>query len=163
MATIQPIVVGANSYITSLELEQYAVNTGITIVTDTTVLIHKSMQYLEIQNYKGYKTVSTQALQFPRVLCATSYSQYPQSYVPCEYDSSAVPNEIKTAQIVACLLIDSGEDLNPTLGKTTIREKIAEIEVEYRDNSTETKSFTQLNALLAPFLVASGGLKLVRV
>lgn len=144
------VTVGTNSYITEAELTTYATDRGITIATAAkSILIAKSMDYLEIQNYKGYKTVSTQPLQFPRVLC--------------EYDSSAVPNEIKTAQIVACLLIDSGEDLNPTLGKTTIREKIAEIEVEYRDNSTETKSFTQLNALLAPFLTASGGLKLVRV
>ena len=158
------VIVGSNSYITEAELTTYATDRGITIVTaDKTTLIAKSMDYLEILNFKGYKTVSTQPLQFPRVLCATSYSQYPQNYIPCEYDSSAVPNEIKTAQIVAALLIDSGEDLNPTLGKTTIREKIAEIEVQYRDDSREYKTFSQLNTLLAPFLTASGGLKLVRV
>jgi len=159
------LIVGTNSYVTETELTTYATDRGITIsAADKAVLLIKAMDYLEVQKYKGYKTVSTQALQFPRVLCADYYyTQYPQNYIPCEYDSETVPVEIKTAQIVACLLIDSGEDLNPTLGKTTIREKIAEIEVEYRDNSTETKSFTQLNALLAPFLTASGGLKLVRV
>lgn len=158
------VTVGTNSYITEAELTTYATDRGITIATaDKSILIAKSMDYLEIQNYRGYKTVSTQALQFPRVLCATSYSQYPQNYIPCEYDSDTVPNEIKTAQIVACLLIDSGEDLNPTLGKTVIREKIAEIEVQYRDDSREYKTFPQLNALLAPFLASSGGLKLVRV
>lgn len=158
------VTVGTNSYITEAELTTYATDRGITIATaDKTTLIAKSMDYMEIQLYKGYKTVSTQALQFPRVLCADYYTQYPQSYTLCGYDSATVPTEIKTAQIVAALLIDLGEDLNPTLGKTIIREKIDVIEIEYRDNSTETKSFTQLNALLAPFLTASGGLKLVRV
>lgn len=161
MATI---TVGTNSYATEAELTTYATDRGITITAaDKTVLLIKAMDYLEVNLYKGYKTVSTQALQFPRVLCADIYSQYPQGYIPCEYDSATVPTNIKTAQIVAALLIDSGEDLNPTLGKTVIRKKVGPLETEYKDNSTDTKSFTQLNALIAPFLASGGGLKLTRV
>ena len=158
------LIVGTDTYVTVAELEAYALKRGVTIVaTDKEPLLIKAMDYLEVKNYKGYKTVVAQALQFPRVLCGNYYSIYPQNYGVCEYDSETVPNDIKTAQIVAALLMDSGEDLNPTLGKTVIREKIDVIEVEYRDNSSEYRSFTQLNSLLAPFLSVSGGLKLTRV
>ena len=83
--------------------------------------------------------------------------------MPCEYDSTVVPDNIKKAQIEAALLVDSGEILNPTLGKRVIREKIDVIEVEYSDSSSDMKSFTRLIALLSPFLASAGGLKLARV
>lgn len=141
------LIVGTDTYVTVAELEEYAQKRGITIAaTDKDPLLVKAMDCLESKNYKGTKTLDKQPLQFPR-----------------DITDNLVPTEIKTAQIVAALLIDSGEDLQPTLGKTVIREKIDVIEVEYRDNSRESKSFTQLNALLAPFLSASGGLKLTRV
>lgn len=142
--------VGTDTYVTVEELEAYALKRGIAITaTDKEPLLVKAMDYIEAKNYKGSKTLEEQPLQFPR-----------------DITDGIVPIEIKNAQIVAALLIDSGEDLQPTLGKTVVREKIDVIEVQYRDNSTETKSFTQLNSLLATFLSASsggGGLKLIRV
>lgn len=162
------IVVGTNSYVTEAELATYASDRGITIAAaDTTTLLVRSMDYLETRLYKGYKTVTTQALQFPRVLCADYFlnnDYYTRDiYIPCEHDSETVPNGIKNAQIVAALLIDSGEDLTPTLGKKVIKEKIDVIEIEYDSYSSDSKSFSQLNALLQPFLASAGGLKLARV
>ena len=58
--------------VTEAELTTYASDRGITIATvDKTTLLIKAMDYIEVQLFKGVKTVSTQALQFSRVLCST--------------------------------------------------------------------------------------------
>jgi len=153
MATI---IVGTNSYVTVAELETYASDRGITITaSDKTVLLIKAMDYIETRNYISYKTVSTQALEFPRYLC----SMY--SY-DCEYDNDEVPDDIKKAQIVAALLIDEGNELQATTTQTVKREKVDVLEVEYMDNSSQANSYTSLNDLLNPFL-AYAGLRGVRI
>lgn len=137
------IVVGTNSYATEAELTTYATDRGVIIAGDTAVLLIKAMDFLEVQQYKGYKTDANQVLQFPRVISS-------------DYDYLTVPTDIKTAQLVAALLIDSGESLLPTLGKTAIREKVDVLEVQYSDRASDTKVFSQLSALLRPFLLAIG-------
>ena len=163
------ITVGTNSYVTEEELATYAEDRGITISGTPSVLLIKAMDYLESRVYKGYKTDSTQSLQFPRVLCNTTYSNvYPNvyplnyyNYATCEYSSTEVPDDIKKAQMVAAILIDGGNDLQPTITKAVKREKVDVLEVEYKDNSNESNSYTQLNNLLRPFL-NNIGLKVTR-
>ena len=132
------IVVGENSYVTELELTEYATTRGITIAGDTETLLIKAMDYIEIQSYYGEKTDEDQDLEFPR------------------NGDTDVPAKIKTAQIIAALLIDSGENLFPTGTQAVKRERVANIEIEYQDNTSARSSYTQLNALLAPFLISSG-------
>ena len=166
MATI---TVGTNSYTTIAELDTYCTDRGITLTAATdeakSILLIKAMDFLEVQKYKGVKTVSTQSLQFPRVICGygSNYDRlnaYPstsyQTYIACDYDSETVPEEIKKAQIVAAIFTDSGEDLQPIVGKAVKREKVGSLEVEYQNYSSETNSYTQLNALLSPFLANTG-------
>ena len=162
------IVVNTNSYVTEAELTEYATARGVTISGDTAVLLIKAMDYIEVNQYIGVKTVPSQALQFPRLICGGygyqdnyyprnfSYNNGSWFYNGCEYDSTTVPDDIKKAQIVAALLIDSGEDLQATTTQAIKREKVSSLEVEYQDNSTATKSYPQLNALLRPFLLATG-------
>lgn len=151
MATI---IVGTNSYVTVTELETYATDRGITIIADTTILLIKSMDYIETRQYKSVKTVADQALEFPRILCASGYN--------CEYDNETVPDDIKTAQIVGALYIDDGEELQPTLTQSIKSEKVDVLEIEYQDNTSASSTFTKLNDLLRPFL-SNTGLKTVRV
>ena len=132
------IVVGENSYVTELELTNYAAARGITITGDTETLLIKAMDYLEAQIYYGEKTDEDQDLEFPR------------------NDDTDVPAKIKAAQIIAALLIDSGENLFPTGTQSVKRERVATIEIEYQDNTSARSTYTQLNALLSPFLNSSG-------
>ena len=132
------IVVGENSYVTELELTTYAAARGITITGDTETLLIKAMDYIEVQSYYGEKTDEEQDLEFPR------------------NGDTAVPAKIKTAQIIAALLIDSGENLFPTGTQAVKRERVANIEIEYQDNTAARSSYTQLNALLSPFIASSG-------
>lgn len=133
------IVVGENSYVTELELINYASARDITITGNTETLLIKAMDYIEIQSYWGEKTDEEQDLEFPR------------------NGDTAVPEKIKTAQIIAALLIDSGENLFPTSEQAVKREKIDVVEIEYQDFTNSLKSYPQLNKLLAPFLSSSGG------
>ena len=140
------VEVGINSYVTELELIAYAADRGISLTGDITILIASSMDYIETLVYRGSKAIDTQLLQFPR-----------------DITSDLVPNNVKNAQMAACLLIAQGEDLQPTLGKKVLSEKIDVIEVTYSDNSSDAKVFTKINALLREYLASVGGLKLVRV
>ena len=132
------IVVGENSYVTELELTDYASARDITITGNTETLLIKAMDYIEIQSYLGEKTDEDQELEFPR------------------NGDTTVPAKIKTAQIVAALLIDSGETLFQTGEQAVKRESVGSVEIEYQDNTSARSSYTQLNALLSPFLASSG-------
>lgn len=157
------ITVGTNSYVTEAELTTYATDRGITITAlDKTVLLIKAMDYIETRIYIGTKTVYNQPLQFPRTLCSSAnaydsydgFSPYPQNYYyqPCEYDNLTVPSEIKKAQMIASLLIDTGYDLQSTLGQSIKREKVGPLETEYQDNTSGYEQHRALNDILRPFI-----------
>jgi hypothetical protein len=139
------IVVGTNSYVTEAELNTYAFDREITISGTAATLLIKAMDYLETRNWKGIKYESDQALEWPRNL--GSMSAYDSYYV----DPAVVPDDIETAQIIAALLIDSGEDLMPNVGRSTKREKVDVIEVEYMDTAASTTQYSQLSALITPY------------
>lgn len=154
-------------YVTTEELSVYATARGITLTGDLSVLLTKSLDYIETRSYNGTKTDPLQTLQFPRVLCDNLYvsnyyalNSYPQrysTYSTCGYDNESVPNEIKTAQMIGAILIGQGYDLQPTIGQSVKREKVADIEVEYQDGSVSgANQFVALNDILRPFLSNSG-------
>jgi len=145
------IVVGTNSYVTEAELSTYATDRGITIsAVDTTVLLIKAMDYIETRNFKGSKYLETQTLEFPRDF--TKDGTLPDG---------TVPDDIKNAQMVAALIIDSGAEVQETLSQTVKREKVASIEVEYMDNSTGSIYYQKLNDWLRPYIEST--LRAVRV
>ena len=79
------------------------------------------------------------------------------------FDRDEIPENIKRAQCIAALLIDSGIDLLEPIGRATKREKVDVIEVEYMDNAMWTTYYPQLERLLAPFKCGYGGFKVIRV
>lgn len=102
-------------------------------------LIVRSMDYIENNySYKGTKLVSTQSLQFPRVI-----------------DGETVyPIALKNA-VCELALKSNDEDLLADTDKTTIREKVGALEIEYDPNQDNVKSFNYVNKLLAPYLVST--------
>lgn len=138
------IEVGTNSYVTEAELTTYATDRGITISGSIDVLLIKAMDYIETRNFIGQKTVSTQTLQFPREVCS--------GIDGCEIDSTIVPEGIKNAQMIASLIIDGGNDLQPSIERTVKKEKVDAIEVEYMDNALSSKQYVSLNDALRPFI-----------
>jgi hypothetical protein len=131
MATI---TVGENSYVTVAEAEAYVADRGEAFTGDVSQQLIKAMDYLSLQDWSGYKTDEDQDLDFPR-----------------NGDTEA-PAKIETAQIVIALTYDAGNDPMANTEPAVKREKVDVIEVEYQDNETGRTSYTQINALLKPYL-----------
>ncbi len=139
------VTVGADSYGDESGLGAYATARGVTISGHETELLIKAMDWLEIQSFKSCKLVETQSLQFPRY----EYN-YGDTY-------GEVPGNIVTAQYVVALLIDSGEDMNASVGRAIKRERVDVLEVEYMDNASSTTMYPQLDLLLKDYLSGFGG------
>jgi hypothetical protein len=139
------IVVGTNSYATEAELATYASDRGITITTvDTTTLLIKAMDYLETRNYVGVKTETTQTLQWPREVCT--------GILYCAIDNTVVPTAIKQAQMIAALIIDGGNEVQPTVERAVKSERVDVLEVTYMDNAVATIQHTKLQDILRPYV-----------
>lgn len=132
----------ADSYIDVTFADAYFLKRGITqwaTLTNREQLIIRAMDYIENNySYKGTKLVSTQSLQFPRVI-----------------DGETVyPIALKNA-VCELALKSNEEDLLADTDKTTIREKVGDLEIEYDPNQDNIKSFNYVNKLLAPYLVST--------
>ena len=140
------VVVGVDSYISESQLDEYAAKRGIVLVCDASVLLIKSMDYLEAQNFKGQKTDPAQPLQWPRKNAVIN---------GVLVDSSTVPAEVSNAQAVIALSIDSGYNPLDTYGPAIKSEKVDVIEVVYQDNAGSTDYSPAITSALRP-LVSSG-------
>ena len=147
MATI---TVGTNSYATEAELTTYATDRGLTLTGTADVLLIKAMDWLELQPFKGSKTVATQDLEWPRS----------NVYVGgALIDETVVPDRIKQAELAAAILIDQGADLQPTVEQRVISESVAgAVSVQYSDKGNQSPVFTKLNSLIRDYVTNSGGL-----
>lgn len=130
----------ADSYIDVIFADAYFLKRGITqwdALTNQESLIIRAMDYIENNySYKGTKLVSTQALQFPRLIDG-------ETVYPIALKNSVCELALKS----------NDEDLLADTDKTTIREKVGDLEIEYDPNQDNIKSFNYVNKLLAPYLV----------
>ena len=109
-------------------------------ITNKESKIVLAMDFIENNyTYLGTKLVSTQSLSFPRVING-------ETVLP--------PLSLKNALCELALKANSGDLLQDT-GKTTIREKVGTLEVEYDPNQDDLTSYNYVNKLLAPYLVST--------
>ena len=132
----------AESYVDESYVNAYFLKRGITEwagLTNREQLIIRAMDYIENNyTYQGTKLISTQALQFPRLING----------------ETVYPIALKNA-VCELALKSNEEDLLADTDKTTIREKVGALEVEYDPNQDNTKSYNYVNKLLAPYLVST--------
>lgn len=132
-------VSGANSYVTTAELETFASNRGKTLVADPGELLILAMDFLEQQNFKGCKKASDQSLQWPRTdVCIDSYY----------FDIDKIPTELKNAQMQIALAIDEGNSPDAVIDRKVKREKVDTLEVEYADGSASRSIDPKINRFL---------------
>jgi hypothetical protein len=140
------IVAGANSYVSEAELTTYATDRGLTLTATAAVLLIKAMDYLETLNYIGTKKESTQSLQWPRINVTID---------GFAFLSTEIPKQLRAAQMALSVSIDAGADPLATIGRSTKREKVDVLEVEYMDGAAARAIISSVNAQLAKLL--SGG------
>ena len=132
----------SESYVDESYVDAYFLKRGITqwaSLTNREQLIIRAMDYIENNyTYQGTKLVSTQALQFPRLI-----------------DGETVyPIALKNA-VCELALKSNEEDLLQDISKSVISEKVGELEVKYDSNQDDNKIFTKANQYLAPYLVST--------
>ena len=132
----------SESYVDVAYVDAYFLKRGITqwaSLTNREQLIIRAMDYIENNyTYQGTKLISTQALQFPRLING----------------ETVYPIALKNA-VCELALKSNEEDLLADTDKTTIREKVGTLEIEYDPNQDNTKSYNYVNKLLAPYLVST--------
>ena len=127
-------------YVEEADFTAYAAARGITLARPESETLTQALDYIEIQNYSGEKTDPNQPLQFPR------------------NGDTEVPDAIKTAQMQAALIYDSGNDpLAPIEPKVLEETVFGAVSVKYSDKSGSSTYYTYLNLLLKPFLADSSG------
>lgn len=106
------------------------------------------------ERWKGYRTKDSQALDWPRE----------SIYIDARIDALAnnlIPSEVKRA-CAELALRSITESLAPDIERATTEETVGPITVKYAAGPTN-KRFRFVDALLSPYLSASGGMyKLVR-
>lgn len=127
-------------YVTEEEYILYASARNVSVSANSTVELTLALDWLELQPFDGERTDDEQTLEFPRG------------------GETEIPDKIKTAQMVAGILIHNGYDFFEVVGSKVKREKVDVLEVEYADNSSQVKYFPQLVALLSGYLKNSGGI-----
>lgn len=114
--------------------------------------------------WASFKTTSTQRLGWPRAWVpipdAPSGYGSQSAYIP----NNVVPDQVQQAcaELALRALIDG--NLNPPLTKTTTREKVGPIEVDYQAHGRESTTYRNVEMLLSPFMTGtSSAVGLVRV
>jgi hypothetical protein len=105
------------------------------------------MDYIESLSFIGTKYSKGQALQWPRsnVYIDGFY------FVP-----TIIPPALQTGQIATALAIDSDNSPLATVGRSTKREKVDVIEVEYMDSAAAQPIVKTINAAMRKILAGGG-------
>ncbi len=141
------VVTGANSYVTTTELTNYATARGVSLSAGAETLLIQAMDYIESRNFIGIRWTRDQPLQWPRVdVFIDGYYQ----------DVDDIPVQLKNGQMTVAMAIDAGNGPLIDLPKNTKREKVGELEVEYMDGANSIIVNRNINAQLYKIL-ANGG------
>ena len=131
----------SESYVDESYVNAYFLKRGNTewdSITNKESRIVLAMDFIENNyTYLGTKLVSTQSLSFPRLING----------------ETVYPTSLKSAVCELALKANNGDLLQDT-GKTTIREKVGTLEIEYDANQDDLTSYNYVNKLLAPYLVS---------
>lgn len=146
-------VANSNSYVTISELTAYALARGITLIVDEEQLIIQSMEYIESLNFTGYKSESTQSLQWPRG------DVYVDNY---SIDIDSIPKLLKDALLATCLELEAGNNQLSTIDRETTQESVGSLSVTYKTGASAAPISRSISAQLRKLLSNGSGLYLVR-
>lgn len=112
--------------------------------------------------WSGYRTLQTQALDWPRSYCPRLdvvggfYAGYPNYY-----DNNVVPIEVQTACAELAVRYIVNGDLAPDVDQLETSISVGPIKVTYADGASPLVSFTAVTRKLAPFF-GTGGTRATR-
>lgn len=107
-----------------------------------------------ITRWKGYRTLTTQALDWPRA-DVERVGFYGVAY----WENNLVPPPVVNACCELALRASAGE-LNEDTTQAVLREKVGQIETDYQPGSRSGTRYPVVEGLLAPFLTGAGGVRI---
>lgn len=150
------IVANANSYVSLVDVENYAALRGLSTWTGTDAVkeaaIINAMDYIESQNYKGFPAQSSQALRWPRAGVIVEGN---------ELAYNSIPYRVRGALCSLAVEQISG-DIMPSLdrGGAVKREKVDVLEVEYFSGAPTSTVYQRAESMLRQYLNSSTTLAL---
>jgi len=145
----------SNSYASEAELIVYAGDRGVVITGIESELLITAMDYIEQQTFKGTKNTQPQALQWPR------YGVVVDSYV---IESDTIPQLLKDCQMEAALAVDAGNNPSGSVERSTKRETLGPMTVEYMDGARDKVYNKALETKLTKLLQrGSGGISTIAI
>jgi hypothetical protein len=141
------IISGANSYVSAADLTTYGTDRGVTIsAANPEDLIIEAMDYIESLEFIGDQYTEDQALVWPR-----SGAVKKKHWT---YDTNEIPQALIDGLCEVALAIDAGNSPIANIDRTTIREKVGPVEVEYKAGSSSSTVVKKINTKLNELLVA---------
>lgn len=147
----------AESYVSVAEFVLYHTNRGNSVATLPTatieVLLRKSTDYLTAQyrgKWLGYRSTSTQALDFPRTGIVVD------DFITIE--SNQIPKELKNAQCELAARANDGALMQDETQKVK-RKKADVIEVEYVESASVQTRYAQIDNMLSVFLSTTNSIQ----
>ena len=108
--------------------------------------------------WAGYRTHSTQVLDWPRSLVEIKDVNYIGIYV----DQDSVPDEVKKTCCELALMSLDGP-LAPNVERETASESVGDISVSYFQGSTQNTVYRAIDLMLKPYLRNNGsGIEIIR-
>lgn len=137
-------------YVEDTDFTAWLSDRGLSVSGTAATLLLRSFDWVELQQYKGSKTASTQDNQWPRS------GVYIDGYL---VDSSAVPDEVKQLQMRYAYDLDSGNDAL-TVSKQRKQSVSVDgaISVTYADGSYQATISGQTELLLGKLTETGGGM-----
>jgi len=142
----------ANSYVSVADATTYATDRGYSFTNDVSQALIKSMDYIESLSFIGNKNTDAQPLQWPR------YGVVVDSY---SVGSDEIPQLLIDALCECALGVDGGNSPIQNLDRTTKREKVGELEVEYEQGTREQVALQGLEVKLQKLLKQGFGMNAI--
>ena len=142
------IVAGANSYVSIADLDTYASDRGVTITGTQADLIIQAMDYIESLQFIGLQLTENQALSWPRSDAVKKRIYW--------YDTDEIPQCLIDAVCETALAVDAGNSPLNNIDRATKKEKVGDLEVEYKDGSASSTIVKKINAKLKALIIGGG-------
>ena len=141
------IISGANSYVSVADLTTYGTDRGVTIsAANPEDLLIEAMDYIESLEYLGNQYIEDQPLSWPRSGVVKKKLW--------QYEVTEIPQDLIDGLCEVALAIDAGNSPLTNIERTTIREKVGDLEVEYKAGSASNTIVKKINTKLKPLLAA---------
>lgn len=136
-------------YVEETDFTAWATARGITLTGTASVLLTRSLDFVELQQYKGTRTDPAQALSWPRT----------GVYIDgVSVAADTVPALVSELQMRVAADMDAGADPLAVQGQQVKSKRVeGAVSIEYMDGSYKPSRSSQVSLILAKLTAAGGG------